>query len=138
MEDWGAKVTLVSPCGHELRLWAAHNFKGQSLWNNMHGLERAAQMGDWAHIYAAGHHHDFGVRVGENPERRFVYNLIRARGYKMIDDHAMVNGFPTYQCGAAVLSVITPSADKANAVQSFADPFEGVEYLQWKRRKVAA
>lgn len=30
------------------------------------------------------------------------------------------------------------SADKLNAVTCFLDPFEGAEFLQWKRRKVAA
>lgn len=138
MEDWGAKCTLVSPGGHELRLWAQHNFKGTSIWNNLHGLERAAQMGDWAHIYVAGHHHDFGIRQGENADRRFIYNLIRARGYKMVDEHAMTHGFPSYQYGASVLAVVDPDAAKANTVQCFADPFEGVDFLAWKRRKAAA
>lgn len=61
LEDWQAKITLVSPGGYELRLWAAHNFKGNSIWNPMHGPLRAAQMEDWAHLYVAGHHHNCGI-----------------------------------------------------------------------------
>jgi len=33
--------------------------------------------------------------------------------------------------------VIDPTADKLNAVTCFADPFEGVEFLAYKRRKAA-
>lgn len=135
MEDWQAKITLVSPNGHELRVWAAHNFKGNSIWNNMHGLERAAQMQDWAHLYVAGHHHDVGLRQGENPHRNFCYWLARARGYKFIDHYADLHGFGHHQHGASVLAVIDPEADKPNAVQCFLDPFEGAEFLKWKRSK---
>jgi len=134
MEDWQAKITLRSPNGHELRVWAAHNFKGNSIWNNMHGLERAAQMQDWAHLYVAGHHHDTGLRQGENPHRNFCYWLARARGYKFIDHYADLHGFGSHQHGASVLAVIDPEADKPNAVQCFLDPFEGVEFLKYKRR----
>lgn len=138
MEDWQAKVVLRSPNGHALRLWAAHNFKGNSIWNNMHGLERAAQMQDWAHLYVAGHHHDTGLRQGENPHRGFCYWLARARGYKFMDNFAELHGFGEHQHGASVLAVIDPAADKPNAVQCFLDPFEGAEFLAWKRRKAAA
>lgn len=138
LEEWQAKVTLVSPNGHELRLWAAHNFKGNSIWNNMHGLERAAQMQDWAHLYVAGHHHDTGLRQGENPHRGFVYNLMRVRGYKFMDEYAELHGFGEYQHGAAGVAVVDPAGDKLNAVTCFLDPFEAVDFLQFKRRKEAA
>lgn len=138
MEDWQAKVTLVSPNGHELRLWAAHNFKGNSIWNNMHGLERAAQMQDWAHLYVAGHHHDCGYRQGENPHRRFVYNLLRVRGYKFDDEYAALHGFGEHQHGAAGVAVIDPDGNKLNAVTCFLDPYEGADFLSWKRQRHAA
>jgi len=136
LADWQAKVTLVSPGGHELRLWAAHNFKGTSIYNNLHGLERAAQMSDWAHLYVAGHHHDCGLRQGENAGRRFVYNLMRVRGYKFMDAHAETHGFPEYQFGSAGVAVIDPDGDKLNAVTCFMDPFEAVEFLTWKRARL--
>jgi hypothetical protein len=138
MEDWQAKITLASPNGREIRLWAAHNFKGNSIWNNMHGLERAAQMQDWAHLYVAGHHHDSGYRQGENPHRGFVYNLLRVRGYKFIDEYADVHGFGNHAYGASGVAVIDPDGDKLNAVTCFLDPHEGADFLAWKRRKAAA
>lgn len=139
MEDWQAKVVLRSggTGGHALRLWVSHNFKGSSIWNNMHGLERAAQMQDWAHLYVAGHHHDVGLRQGENAHRGFCYWLARARGYKFVDHYAEQHGFPEHQHGASILAVIDPTASKPNAVQCFLDPFEGAEFLAWKRKKAA-
>ena len=135
LEDWQAKVTLVSPCGTEIRLWAAHNFKGNSIWNNLHGLERAAQMQDWAHLYVAGHHHDSGLRQGENTHRHFVYNLMRVRGYKYMDHYADVHGFGEHEYGAAGVAIIDPSADSLNKVTCFLDPFEAVEFLKFKRAR---
>ena len=92
-------------------------------------------MKDWAHLYVAGHHHDFGIRQGENPDRNFVYNLARARGYKFEDEHALVHDFPSFKHGASILAAIDPSAQGPNVVQCFADPFEGADYLKFKRAK---
>lgn len=133
LEDWQAKVTLVSPNGHELRLWAAHNFKGNSIWNPMHGPLRAAQMEDWAHLYVAGHHHNCGIVQHENPHRGFIANLMRVRGYKYIDDYADLHQFGEHQFGAAGVAIVDPDGDKLNAVTCFLDPFEAVDFLHWKR-----
>jgi hypothetical protein len=136
MDDWQSKFTLRSPNGFDFRVWAAHNFKGNSIWNNLHGLERAAQMQDWAHLYVAGHHHDTGLRQGENPHRQFCYWLMRVRGYKFMDEYAELHGFGEHQFGASGLVVVDPDTSKPNAVQCFLDPFEGVEFLNWKRSKL--
>lgn len=135
MEDWEAKVTLVSPNGQTVRLWAAHNFKGHSQWNPLHGPLKAAQMGDWAHIYVAGHHHNWGIMQGEHDHRGFVYNILRARGFKYIDSYAEQHGFGCHRYGAAPMVVVDPSADKPNMVTPFNDPFEGAEFLTWKRQR---
>jgi len=137
MEDWQAKVTLASPNGHKLRLWATHNFPGHSMWNKLHGAQRAARMSDWAHLYVAGHHHNWALHHEENEDRNFVYWLARLRGYKFIDSYADHLGFGCQQYAASVLAVVDPAAEKLNALTCFADPFEGVEFLAWKRRKVA-
>jgi hypothetical protein len=138
MEDWQAKITLASPNGREIRLWAAHNFKGNSIWNPMHGPLRAAQMEDWAHLYVAGHHHNCGLFQHENPHRGFVANGMRVRGYKFIDEYADIHQFGQHQYGASGVAIIDPNADALNAVTCFLDPFEAVEYLTWRRSKVAA
>ena len=132
MEDWQAKVTLRSG-DHDLRLWIAHNFPGTSQWNKLHGAQKAAQMKDWAHIYAAGHHHNWALHQEEHDHRDFVYWLARVRGYKHLDTYADHLGYGGQNYGASILAVVDPAADKLNAVTCFADPHEGVDFLAWKK-----
>jgi len=134
MEDWQAKVTLASPNGHELRMWVAHNFPGTSQWNKLHGAQKAAQMKDWAHLYVAGHHHNWALHQEEHDHRNFVYWLARVRGYKFMDTYADHLGYGEQTYGSSVLCVVDPSASKLNAMTCFADPHEGVEFLAYKRR----
>ena len=138
MEDWQAKVTLVSPNGHEQRMWVAHNFPGTSQWNKLHGAQKAAQMKDWAHLYVAGHHHNWALHQEEHDHRNFVYWLARVRGFKFHDSYADHLGFGEQAYGASMIAVIDPNADKLNAMTCFADPHEGADFLAFKRRKKAA
>jgi hypothetical protein len=134
MEDWQAKVALRSPNGHNLRIWLAHNFPGTSQWNKLHGAQKAAQMKDWAHLYAAGHHHNWALHQEEHDHRSFVYWLARVRGYKFMDSYADHLGFGEQEYGSSIIAVVDPFSDKLNALTCFADPHEGVEFLKWKRR----
>ncbi len=138
MEDWQAKVTLTSPNGHDLRLWVAHNFPGTSQWNKLHGPQKAAQMKDWAHMYVAGHHHNWALHMEEHDHRNFVYWLARVRGYKFFDAYADHLGFGEQRYGSSIVAVIDPNADKLNAITCFADPHEGVDFLAFKRRRAVA
>ena len=135
MLNWEAKVSLTPPKGEPLRLWASHNFKGHSQWNKLHGLQKAAQMRDWAHLYVAGHHHNFALHQEEHEERGFLYWLLRCRGYKFMDEHAMLHGFAEGECGASVVAVIDPSKEMGKGVNCFPDPHEAVDFLAFKRRK---
>lgn len=135
MEDWQAKVTLR--CGaHNLRMWIAHNFPGTSQWNKLHGAQKAAQMKDWAHLYVAGHHHNWALHQEEHDHRAFVYWLARLRGYKFMDTYGDHLGFGEQEYGSSILAVVDPDADKLNALTCFADPHEGRDFLEYKRRKL--
>lgn len=137
MIDWRAKFQLRFPNGRVVRIDAAHNHKGASIWNELHGQTRAAMIDEPADLFLAGHHHTWGLAVKELPGGR-VSTLARARGYKWIDDHAVHGGFTQQQCGASILTVIDPSPrSPTELVRAFADAEEGVDYLTWKRRKAA-
>lgn len=138
MEDWQAKVTLVHPSGHELRLWAAHNFPGTSQFNKLHGPQKAALLKDWAHIYAAGHHHNWALHHEENADRGFIYWLMRLRGYKHDDHYGELLGHEPQRHGSSVVAVVDPLSGGPNNVTCFADPEGGVDYLAFRKRKAAA
>jgi len=139
MHDWQAQFRLVFPKGRECRVWAAHNFAGHSMWNTLHGPQKAAHTKDAADIYAAGHTHNWAVHQEESASKGFVYWLIRSRGYKFIDDHAEKLGHAGQQEGAAITAIIDPEAKSmAGFVQCFADMDEAVDYLRFRRKRAKA
>lgn len=137
MRDWEAKVRLVSPDGGECAVWARHDFKGTSIYNELHGQKRSAMFtGGEADIYAAFHRHNWATSQGELDNGR-RYALIRARGYKMADDYAVKGGFSQQMGGQSVVSVITPRPGFQPQVSVFQEVGEGAEFLTWKRAREA-
>ena len=136
--NWRAQFKLVFPNRRECLIDAAHNFKGTSIWNNMHGPLRAAKLGGIAHLYLAGDHHVWGLVQSECEETNRVYNLARARGYKFRDSYARENGFGEQNHGSTVVAIINPQA-KSDAcfIKCFADLQDGAEYLKYLRKVYA-
>lgn len=137
MRDWDAKMRIVSPCGGVVTAWARHNFKGTSIYNELHGLKRAAMIDEHADIYAAFHLHTFATGQFELASGRRA-TLIRARGYKDSDHYAVLNQFTEQRAGQSVATIITPRLGAAPLVSVFDDVAEGAEFLAFKRRKAAA
>lgn len=136
MEDWEAKFRLVFPNNRECRIWASHNFSGNSIWNSLHGPQRTAHTKAEANIYVCGHLHNWALHHEESATRDFTYWLARARGYKFIDEYATKLGHGSQDEGATIVSVIDPKAtSEAGFVTCFADMEEGADFLTWKRSK---
>ena len=134
-EDWEAKFRLVHPNGREVKIWAAHDFKGNSIWNEMHGLLRAAKLRERADIFMAGHRHTSGVMQIEL-EGGHPVTLMRARGYKVHDYHAMKHGFPEQDMGATVCAVINPDARSPDGlVLAHTNLEEAADYLTFQRKR---
>ena len=137
MRDWDAKLRLISPCGGVVRAWVRHDFKGSSIYNELHGLKRAAMQEEHADIYAAFHRHTFASGQGELPGGR-DYCIIRARGYKEYDFHSRVHQFPEQRTGQTVVTVIEPNPDGPPLIHAFRDVQRGADFLtmireEWKR-----
>jgi hypothetical protein len=124
--DWEARFTLQFP-GWEPRIYAAHDFKGHSMWNPLHGPMKEGQMGEDSDIYVCGHRHNFAMFSWENARRGSNQTFIRVRGYKELDSYARRNGFPEQEIGAAVMTVFDPQSRRHT---SFSDPVDGVKYLK--------
>jgi hypothetical protein len=135
VEDWGSRFQLVFPNNARVRIHAAHDFPGNSIWNSMHGPQKAAMMLEQADIYAAGHKHNWGINQNENANRDFVYHLIRARGYKVIDQYADNLGYSSQKYGATITAVIDPVETGVTKIRCFADLEEAAEFLTWKRSR---
>lgn len=136
LEDWQARFEVATPSGHRTRIWAAHDFKGNSLYNPLHGPMRAQRFSEGsADILVCGDEHHWEMFSGEDAEKcGKPYWLIRTRGYKFLDPHADRHQYAPQQHGATVAAVIDPGRDGPSAIQCYADLAEAVDYLAFKRR----
>ena len=132
MLDWEAKFEIRTPgTKRAVRVHAAHDFPGHSMWNGTHGAMRAAKMVTDADLYVCGHRHDWGIQHFEVAGRDRCPLIIRTRGYKFLDHYATRNGYQQSQSGAAVLTIIDPTVlDPAGRVLAFPDVEQGVRVLK--------
>lgn len=135
LEDWRAQIELTFPKGRPVRVDIAHNFKGTSIWNSLHGPLRASIKDGRADLYVAGDHHVWGATHMEHEERRTVHWVLRARGYKFIDPHAEQLQFGSQNHGATMTAVIDPEDNGPNRISCFADVGAAAEFLTWKRKR---
>ena len=133
--DWQAQIALKFPNGREAKIWAAHSFPGNSMWNPLHGNVKRAQFTGEAHLYISGHHHDWALYETEDPHRGETYWAAKARGYKFIDTYASNLGYGAQQHGASITSIFDPEGNGPAFLRCFSDCEEAAEYLTWKRRK---
>jgi hypothetical protein len=136
VEDWQSRFQLVFPNGKRVRIHAAHDFPGNSIWNPQHGPQKASMLLEQADIYACGHKHTWAINEGENAQRDFVYWLIRARGYKFIDSYSDQLGYGSQKFGATITAIIDPMVDGPKRIRCFPDLEEAAEFLTWKRSRV--
>lgn len=134
MIDWRAQLKLKFKNGKECLIDAAHDHAGHSQWNQLHGQQKASAMGGIAHLYIAGHRHNWALAQHECSQTNRIYWLARARGYKHIDTYAEHLGYGSQKFGASVVSIIDPKAKDVNMVRCFADVKEGAEYLNFLRK----
>jgi len=133
MVDWRAKFKLVFPNDVEVKIDAAHNHKGTSIYNALHGQKRAALWNEEADLYVAGHHHNWACMQEELSDGRIV-TLARARGYKWLDDYAVHHGFHSQETGASIMFVIDPNTDNpVERLQPFPSLKAGANYLSYRR-----
>lgn len=136
LEDWQARFEVAAG-DHVIRIWAAHDFKGSSLYNPLHGPMRAQRFspGD-ADILAAGHQHHWEIFSGEDADKtNRPHWLVRARGYKYLDPHADRHQYASQQHGATIAAVVDPSREGPAAIQCYADLAEAAEILKFKRQR---
>lgn len=135
MIDWRAQFKLRFSNGREALIDAAHDHTGHSQWNSLHGQQKASSMGGNAHLYIAGHKHNWALAQNECSQTGRIYWLARARGYKFMDDYAEKLGFGSQKYGTSIVSVIDPKANDVNMIRCFADVKEGADYLNFLRQR---
>lgn len=134
--DWEVRFKICFPNGVEFKVNAAHDFKGHSQWNPLHGPMKEGQMGEDAHLFVCGHKHNWAAFQWENAKKGIQQTFIRTRGYKYLDDYARHGGFAEQQRGASILTIFNPSKEPdSGGVTFYEDVAEGAEYLSHLRSK---
>lgn len=129
---WEAQLTLRFPNKREVRLWCAHDFPGNSIWHGLHGPLRASKMRDMAHIYACGDKHNWATYHYENADRDFTPLVVRARGYKCIEDEFAEHklGKTLQKEGGTIMVVVDPaSTTEGGLCTAFTDLRKGNLFL---------
>lgn len=134
LHDWEARFVLKFPSGWDVKIYVAHNFKGTSIYNVMHGPMREGLMGEDADVYVCGDKHVAGKFEWENPAKRKLQNFVRVRGYKFFDDHTRHLGFKEQAGGCSAVTIFDP---RDRSVETFLDLAKGVEFLTMLRQRCA-
>ena len=136
-EQWGARLNLSFPNGKKVRINARHVFKGNSMWNTAHGVAKAAQMGWKDHILTCGHTHVSGYQVLKDPASGLISHALQVASFKMIDQYADKLGLDDKNIFNAPVTIIDPKYDDDDnrLITTIFNPYEGAEYLTYKRKK---
>jgi hypothetical protein len=133
VEEWQSRFQIVFPNGSRVRVNAAHDFPGHSMWNPQHGPQKAALFQEEADLFVAGHKHIWALNETENNHRGNVYWLVRCRGYKFHDAHAETLGFGSQKYGASITAVIDPTTEGPKRIRCFSDLEQASDFLTYLR-----
>lgn len=139
--DWNARLIYRWGDGENEfhHIAASHDFKGDSIYNPLHGPGRAALWDGTADTYVAAHRHNHAEMKLPNGWRGKTYQLVRVRGYKDFDSYAAGPAqFPAHHGmeGRSAALVINPHSETHDGRQRvFMDIAEGIEYCQMLRRR---
>ncbi len=110
----------------QIRVWSRHKWRGNSIFNATHGLERAARNDNPRFdVYVGAHVHKGGMA------REFILHqerkiAILSGAYKMVDDYAIEQGFEEHDSSTAVGLVI----HEDGRYFASADVYAVQEYMQ--------
>ena len=130
-------MNLIFPTGKEVRINARHFFKGFSMWNTAHGVAKAAQMGWKDHILTCGHIHVSGYQVLKDPASGLISHALQVASFKIWDSFAEKKGLDDRNIFNAPVTIIDPiyDDDDNRLVTTILNPYEGAEFLTYKRKK---
>lgn len=105
----GVRLNLVFPNGRNIRVNCRHDFKGNSMYNPVHGPAKAAILGWRDHILTCGHLHISGYMPLKDPVSGLITHVLRVPGFKKWDSYAKQQGFPDQNISPTATTIIDPS-----------------------------
>lgn len=139
MDDWNARIVLRFDNGRECRVHMAHDFKGHSQYNPVHGMKKADlwSVGD-AQVYLGGHKHETMMSRYPCPYRGKPIIYGRAMGYKAIDGYGDKLGFSRQAEGETIALIFDQDAkDESGFVTEFTNLEVAADFLTFLRKRAA-
>ena len=139
-DKYQGRMNLCFPNGRKVRIQCRHQFKGNSIYNSAHGVARAIRFGQRDHILTCGHIHVSGYQVLKDPQTGLISHGLQIASFKKIDEYADKLGLDDNNIFNAPITIIDPryGDDDNRLVTTIFNPFEGAEYLTWKRSQYYA
>lgn len=131
VQEWQVKFQIK--CGKaNWRIWAAHNFPGNSIYNANHGPDRRAIFtGAMADLFVAGDRHTYKLSQDQHEHTGNIYWTARAKGYKRFDLYAEELGWSGKQSiGHSVVAVFDP---RDGSLHCLPDVARAAQYLEFLR-----
>jgi hypothetical protein len=130
-QEWQVKFTIRS--GEAIwKVWAAHNFPGNSTFNVNHGPDkRALFTGAIADLFVAGDRHTYKLSHDQHEHTGRTFWTARAKGYKRFDLYPEEMGWSGKQnIGHSIGAVFDP---RDGSLQCFSDVEKTASYLEFLR-----
>jgi hypothetical protein len=130
------RVILRTPGGHEVSISARHRWPGRSMWNEVHGIKRAARMGMRDNILLGFDKHISGDTIEKDPLTGLLTFCYQVAAFKVVDDYAEDHGFLDRHVSPAVALVVDPRkpVTSPERVKHFYEPEPAVAYLRMVRK----
>jgi hypothetical protein len=108
MQDWRCRFKFVFENGYEVKIDAAHDHKGNSMYNKTHAQDRAVLFaGMKPDIILSAHRHTYSLKHDFEPDVGFIWKG-RMSGYKVIDEYAEFLQYDNQNVGHSIWAVIDP------------------------------
>jgi hypothetical protein len=132
------RATYRTKGGRELTMNLRHSWPGRSMWNEVHGMKRAARMGVRDTVLLGGHTHISGESIEKCPLTKRLTWCVQVASFKSIDDYADDLGLSDRSNSPAVFLVIDPRRSDLDPelVKVFHDPEAGRAYLDFLRSQM--
>lgn len=133
-KDSRIKLAIKLPNGKNVKVFASHSFAGRSMWSEVYGGAKKAQLDGAHHIYASGHIHTSGYTHGWNDAQQMMWHAVQIASYKKIDDYVEELNLERKDLYNCPVALIDPYArEEINFIRFEFDPNEAAERLKWMR-----
>jgi hypothetical protein len=125
-------ITLEFTNGYKIPTLAAHQFKGNSMWNPTHAGIKKAKFNPRYRLVSQGHLHTSAYQQIPIEGWGFTH-VIMVGSYKRYDEYPLAEGMDNLNLFPAALTIMDAKA--IEPVRVFWDIEAGIDYLKYLRAK---